>query len=564
MNHDEFFTEVPTGTVQETDVPRDGHGRYLLSDPVTGEVTGHTRVTTLSSALDNGRGLGIWNRRTIIRGMGLRADLVARAGSADPEDPGYSKLLDSIGESAFEAAGGNAGSNLGTAQHIVFKRYFGNQCKFEDVPDYFHSDLRAVIAELERCKVKILPQYVERTVRCSVFGKAGRIDGLAELEDGTLAVIDLKTEKDPIDYPEGKTVQLAYYANSDLLMDYATQQYELMPVVRTDFALVIHCRPGSGEARMLRVPIDLGWMGARIAEELYAWRKLKIVVAPYISEGMMAPPVQKPAIVPDGHGQTRSAQIHQLVGNAAQQAQQTGQPIDAAVLDGLNVAAAQVVSNPTPTTYQPSTNLSALGLPSAPAEPPGKPVVGPGSGAPAATEPPGELRPGVDVPSGEKPPVTISKSTTNAGELLHQLLDVPLGAVDPVAETAELAELKKPVLQDALRMLSPGIDEAKLRKHREPLAALLVELLTKQRQLKAGPHQPITTQEPPSQPVPSENGFVDMTYEGVMRAIAEAPNMDRLSAIYQQWVATYGPENWTGAVLDAANNKMAELNGRTV
>ena len=65
-------------------------------------------------------------------------------------------------------------------------------------------------------------------------------------------------------------------------------------------------------------------------------------------------------------------------------------------------------------------------------------------------------------------------------------------------------------------------------------------------------------------PPPSENGFVDMTYEGVMRAIAEAPNMDRLGAIYQQWSATYGPGNWTGTILDAANNKMAELNGRNV
>jgi hypothetical protein len=45
----------------------------------------------------------------------------------------------------------------------------------------------------------------------------------------------------------------------------------------------------------------------------------------------------------------------------------------------------------------------------------------------------------------------------------------------------------------------------------------------------------------------------------VMRAIHEAPNMDRLTAIYNQWVATYGIQQWTGTIVDEANKKLAEL-----
>jgi hypothetical protein len=123
MADDEFFT-VTSGEVREEDVPRDGHGRYLLPDPVTGEVLGRTRVTTVSGSMENGYGLTLWRRRTVVRGMGLRPDLMARAGAADPEDPGYPKLMDSIEAAAYEAGGGSAGSNLGSAQHSVFERYF--------------------------------------------------------------------------------------------------------------------------------------------------------------------------------------------------------------------------------------------------------------------------------------------------------------------------------------------------------------------------------------------------------------------------------------------------------
>ena len=113
MADDTFFTEVATGEVRDADVPRDGLGRYLLPSMTTGEVKGRTRVTTVAGTMESGYGLTIWRRRTVIRGMGLRPDLMARAGAADPNDPGYDKLMDSIEAAAFEAGGGSTGLTSG-------------------------------------------------------------------------------------------------------------------------------------------------------------------------------------------------------------------------------------------------------------------------------------------------------------------------------------------------------------------------------------------------------------------------------------------------------------------
>jgi hypothetical protein len=127
----------------------------------------------------------------------------------------------------------------------------------------------------------------------------------------------------------------------------------------------------------------------------------------------------------------------------------------------------------------------------------------------------------------------------------------------------ELAGLsKKEQLQPMLRLISPGIDEASLRKHREPLATMIVECVKAQHNMRnRGGQQPVpeTSAQQPQATAPwgQQPDFVDMSYEGVMKAISEAPSQERLWAIYQQWTNTYGPESWTGYVLDAANAKLA-------
>jgi hypothetical protein len=608
MADDEFFT-VTSGEVREEDVPRDGHGRYLLPDPVTGEVLGRTRVTTVSGSMENSYGLTLWRRRTVIRGMGLRPDLMARAGAADPEDPSYPKLMDSIEAAAYEAGGGSAGSNLGSAQHSVFERYFGKGEPIESIAEYFHPDIRAVEAELARKKIRIIPEYRERVVYCSVFDRGGKIDAIGELEDGTWAVVDWKTERDPIAYPDGKTIQLGYYVNSEYMMDYTTQQYVPMPRVRRDIAIVVWCRPGSGEAKALTVPVDLGWVGARVAEHNRAWKQQKIVISEYLPSTEIAPAVVPQPLAVSAQPQGVAAAVGQVVDQAIASGQQLGPEQVAA----MNTQAAAIVANKcvtcgyvhTPEQGCPSpewaaaqafpgngnqghpSSLAQTGLPAAPPQPPGQPVVGPGTPHPVP-----QSQAPLAVPPGPPPPAPKGAGkNASPAEYVQELIARPSDGVDPEAFYLEMIEeltqlSKKEMLQPMLRLIKPGIDEKSIAKHRQPLAEMLAGFVKQQRELRTG--QPVQsppdyhtydqqaespTPEPPQQPQidpnpntaapwaqqPPPNGFVDMTYEGVMRAIHEAPNMDRLTAIYNQWVATYGIQQWTGTIVDEANKKLAEL-----
>jgi hypothetical protein len=608
MADDEFFT-VTSGEVREEDVPRDRHGRYLLPDPVTGEVLGRTRVTTVSGSMENGYGLTVWRRRTVVRGMGLRPDLMARAGAADPEDPGYPKLMDSIEAAAYEAGGGSAGSNLGSAQHSVFERYFGKGEPIESIAEYFHPDIRAVEAELARKKIRIIPEYRERVVYCSVFDRGGKIDAIGELDDGTWAVVDWKTERDPIAYPDGKTIQLGYYVNSEYMMDYTTQQYVPMPRVRRDIAIVVWCRPGSGEAKALVVPVDLGWVGARVAEHNRAWKQQKIVISEYLPGTEIAPAVVPQPLAVSAQPQGVAAAVGQVVDQAIASGQQLGPEQVAA----MNTQAAAIVANKcvtcgyvhTPEQGCPSpewaaaqafpgngnqghpSSLAQTGLPAAPPQPPGQPVVGPGTPHPVP-----QSQAPLAVPPGPPPPAPKGAGkNASPAEYVQELIARPSDGVDPEAFYLEMIEeltqlSKKEMLQPMLRLIKPGIDEKSIAKHRQPLAEMLAGFVKQQRELRTG--QPVQSPpdyhtydqqsespipEPPQQPQidpnpntaapwaqqPPPNGFVDMTYEGVMRAIHEAPNMDRLTAIYNQWVATYGIQQWTGTIVDEANKKLAEL-----
>jgi hypothetical protein len=633
MADDEFFTVVTSGEVREDDVPRDGLGRYLLPDPGGDPniTKGRTRVTTVSGTMENGYGLAIWRRRTVVRGMGLRPDLMARAGAADPEDPSYDKLLDSIEAAAYEAGGGSAGSNLGSAQHSVFERYFGKGEPIESIAEYFHPDIRAVEAELARKKIKIIPEYRERVVYCSVFDRGGKIDAIGELDDGTWAVVDWKTERDPIAYPDGKTIQLGYYVNSEYMMDYSTQRYAPMPAVRRDFAIVVWCRPGSGEAKALAVPVDLGWVGARVAEHNRAWKQQKIVISEYLPGTGIAPAVVSQVAAPQSNGQPaistyssasqefikQSVQpqgVAAAVGQVVDQALASGQQLGAQQITELNSQAAAIVASkcgtcgyvhtpeqgcPSPEWAAAQTfpgngnqghpgSLPAAGLPPAPAQPPGQPVVGPGTPHPVphTTQPPA---PPLAVPPGPPPPAPKGAGkNASPAEYIQELIARSSEGVDLEAFYLEMIEeltqlSKKEMLQPMLRLIQPGIDEKSIAKHRQPLAEMLTGFVKQQRELRTAQSPPdyltydqqaeSPVQVPPQQPQidpnpstvapwaqqPPANGFVDMTYEGVMRAIHEAPNMDRLTAIYNQWVATYGIQQWTGTIVDEANKKLAEL-----
>jgi hypothetical protein len=621
---------VGTGDISGDGLPRDGRGRYLLPHPVTGELTGRTRVTTMAAMGSSGYGLAIDRERKVVAGMGYRPDLGARAAaahSAIETDPSAKKTLSQIAEAAYIQAGGNAGANYGTAQHAVFEQYFLHGVPLEKLAEYFHADIKAVERALEFHQLRLLPQYIERVVFSILFNRAGRIDGIAEhIPTGDLYIIDLKTEEDPIGHPKGKTIQLAYYGNADCMFNYQTNQWEPMPKVRTDVALIIHLRPGTGaEADLtkviLTVPIDQGWFGVRAVETMRAWNQQRVTVAPFISQanwtpapvntngerlvsnGVVVPTVEQMAqeaidgdmpLTPvvchvcaaDLTQMPHSTQCPMFVpltksDNAAQPtsglAAQVGQIVDNAVASGQQLNAEQVAElNRQAAEVAKANKNNITGLPQAPAETPGQPVVGPGtphiikSGIHAQTE--GNQPPKPEgVPDGRPPAPKSALGNMSAAEHLKELLEVPIGGVDPEAEVMDLATLPKPRLQELVCLASGNrfsMESPELKRHKKPLAEMLVPLLNEQRAMNGKPPVGSALLEHPEVQHTMQvaevatNGFVDMSYEGVMKAITEAPNVDRITAIYNQIIETYGPNGWIPDFHSAAMAKHSQLANR--
>lgn len=266
------------------EIPQSGN-RYPLPD-ADGHIVVWNGATTLAAELDNPYALQQWQLRQTVWGMGQRPDLVAQAAAiASPDDK---DVLRQVVRDAQSAAAIESGANMGKALHMAFERVDRGE-PMERLPKMFHVDIKARQEALAFHGITLLPEYIERVVRCVIFKVAGRLDRIGQLADGSLVIIDDKSERDPIKYPHAKCVQLGIYANAGELFDYTRNQLEPMPNVRKDFALILHSRPGEGSCEIYRVDIARGWAAARIAVELREWRKADGLIAPYISEANWVP-----------------------------------------------------------------------------------------------------------------------------------------------------------------------------------------------------------------------------------------------------------------------------------
>jgi hypothetical protein len=571
--------------------------------------------------------------RKIAAGVGYRPDLGARAAVAHSGmevDPiGSKKILSEVCDAAYIQAGGNAGANYGTAQHAVFEQFFLHGVPLEKLAPYFHDDIKAVAAALEFHQLRILPQYIERVVYSILYNRGGKIDCIVEhIPTGDLYVLDLKTGEDPIGHPENIVIQLAYYGNADCIFNYDTGQWEPMPKVRTDVALVVHVRPGKGAETdiskcILRFPINVGLAGVHAVETMRAWRQTPIVVTPFISDANWTPPApvntngdvavangiipatiadpapgpvfsgmvsgqpqpvnewqaqnsSQEAPMPNGIIQPTQPQADPeqviksvapyassgsaLVGAIVDQAIASGQQLNTEQVAELNRQAAEALSQK----QHPRQGNS--GLPPAPNQPPGQPVVGPGT--------PHTVHAGIDsqvspdekpegVPDTRPPAPKSALDKMSPAEHLKELLEVPPGGVDPEAEILDLAQLPKPRLQELIYLASGQtipMDSPDLKRHKKPLAEMLVPLLNKQREMSGrAPVGNVQQPEVVSEVAASTNGVIDLTFEGVIKAINESKSTDRLNAIYNQVIAAYGSNGWHPDFNTAATSKYNEL-----
>lgn len=269
---------------------RDRFGRYLLPDPREAfpkTPVPWTRWTTVASTLDDTYNLQKWKMRMVARGMALRPPLVAGAAAVQwPDDQAGKQILDRLADEALTAAGGTDGRELGSALHgftetadraWLTDQIGAEEAMLESLPERFAPDVAAYLAEMRRHgfevvdieRVCILPEVTNRGV--SYPGAAGTYDRLVRCPDGKLRILDVKTQKDFYSWLS-IAVQLAGYARSTHhLRDDGT--WEPFPEVDLAAAIVMHVRPGSGEAKAYVVDIDEGWRALQVAIGVREMRK---------------------------------------------------------------------------------------------------------------------------------------------------------------------------------------------------------------------------------------------------------------------------------------------------
>lgn len=277
-----FFTSHQT-----RDVPRDQWGRYKLPGP-DGEEKSWTRATTFAATLAEQYALRIWEQRQVVWGLARRPDLITMASTiSGPEDK---KALGEIVDEAHIAGGTKAKANRGTAIHRACQA--AERGAYDEVPEELRPHVSKYFTAMREGGLTILPEYVERTGIVNQYDTAGTFDNLVRCPDGKIRVSDKKTGR--MDYSDTEfAVQLAVYAHFDALFNYDTGRYEPMPEVATDYAILTHIDPETGDCELMRINIEWGWLWARTCAEVMAIRKTKGAITPYV------PPEQVVADVTD-------------------------------------------------------------------------------------------------------------------------------------------------------------------------------------------------------------------------------------------------------------------------
>lgn len=142
------------------------------------------------------------------------------------------------------------------------------------------------------------------------------------------------------------------------------------------------------------------------------------------------------------------------------------------------------------------------------------------------------------------------------GETLAQLLEVPFGKRDAVAEAMDLAEGSKSDLVAMIQQL--GSDDIK--HHRKDLAEILVRLLNDRRRgnkpaSKAVP-KPTPEPEPTVEPAPAATTY---TIEMALAHIAAAESKEDLQEVWERYTAEHGADSWKGELNLKGMKRFAEI-----
>jgi hypothetical protein len=263
---------------------RDGHGRYKIPDPVTGEERTWIRATTWAKTVADVFALHGWEKRMVALGLAQRPDLLLRvAAVADPDTTQGKHHLDRLVEQAREHAKAGARANLGTALHA-----FTEACDLgrplPQIPPPFDRDIAAYRAAMTA--VEVSRNYVEKVCVVRELGVAGTMDRVVRFQHSRLPVIgDVKSGADLKRSWNEIAIQLALYAHADTIYDPRTGRHHRMIEVNQEQALVAHLPAGEGRCTLYLVNIAAGWEMARLCGVVRDWRSRRDLAQVLVAEG---------------------------------------------------------------------------------------------------------------------------------------------------------------------------------------------------------------------------------------------------------------------------------------
>jgi hypothetical protein len=284
-----FFGDDPPASAQTYD----RHNRYLLDVDGTGRAA-FTRATTLAKTLDDEYHLGEWKARCIARGVALRDDLRARAAATPVSDK---RVWKEIIAEAEVINGGGVKRNLGSAFHEFHERAPKmSGAEFQAQPLEIKATYAKYHAALQQCG--IVEIMTEVTVANTKIGTAGKVDGIARLKDGRLVIIDRKSGR-ITEYPHSAAVQLAIYANADVIITYDENGAAVrhpMPDVDKHVAIVIDVTIGdenTANVAVYELDIWSGWAAALLAANVRRWRNRRDLITPFHPDAFASSAVVK-------------------------------------------------------------------------------------------------------------------------------------------------------------------------------------------------------------------------------------------------------------------------------
>lgn len=282
-------------------------GRYWLPDPADEKAwepgsfgarhfpRGFRRMTNLTGALSDTRGLNIWEQKKMLRGMRERHDLYAQLVTADVDEDGDVIGAQKIIDLALRQAKADEASIVGTAYHKVLEhhlrtgQWIGTPLMIEEV-----KKLLSMLADHLYVPVR---EYAERIVVNTTLKTAGRFDvPVREMIGNRLLMADLKTKRKKFWTVMEQRAQLAGYAYADAMWDETLQCYVKPPNFDKKEGVIFHVPQSrtdeSPPISLLRMDLEKGWRTAQRALEIVEDRA-EAKSAPMLRSIVMQPPAYK-------------------------------------------------------------------------------------------------------------------------------------------------------------------------------------------------------------------------------------------------------------------------------